>query len=49
MTLILIYTFNEFGIIPVATAANIKVAKEYIERNKGKYEYLNFRRIKYVW
>lgn len=47
--MILIYTLNEFGMFPITTAANIKIAKEYIERNKDKYEHLNYRYIDYVW
>ena len=48
--MILIYYINNFGVIPVTTAANIKIAKEYIERNQGKYtEKLNHRNIGYEW
>ena len=48
--MVLIYTVNRFGLNPITVAATTKVAKEYIEENKNKYEdSLNYKKINYVW
>ena len=48
--MILIYYINNFWVTPVTTAANAKVAKEYIKKNQGRYkEKLNYRSIGYEW
>ncbi len=48
--MILIYYISKFGVIPVTTAANTKIAKEYIKKYQDEYtEKLNYRSIEYEW